>query len=177
MVYSIDANNHLIQHEYAITDDLNPNSIIASNTTGKISPRHVSFSNHCLDTGLNVATGSPLTVVGQDNTHLFNADTVPECSKSRLLTHLILYAVPDRSSLNLDVWNCSAGFINSTSQIQPLLKENSTYLALTSHQNGSIYVMYDQGNGPQIEEWKVPKVSGDPWNSVQNVTAKFNVHS
>jgi hypothetical protein len=89
-----------------------------------------------------------------------------------LLTYLILYAVPDRSSLNLNMWNCSAGF-NSTSQIQPLLKENMTYLALASHQDGSVYVMYDQGNGPQIEEWKVPTVSGDPWDSISNATARF----
>jgi len=147
----------LVQNEYALTDDLNQN-IIPSNST---------------DTGISLAPQTPLTVVGQDNTHLYTTTTVPECSKTRLLTHLILYAVPDRSSLNLNVWNCSAGFVNSTTQILPLLKKDTMYLALASHRNGSVYVLFDQGNGPQIEQWTVPLVSGDPWTTVQNVTAKF----
>jgi hypothetical protein len=126
-----------------------------------------------LDTGITLVNQSPLTVVGQDNTHFFTMETVPECSKKQLFTHLILYTIPDRSSVNLNVWNCSSGFVNSTSQIQPLLKPNTTYLELASYNNGSVYVLFDQGNGPQIEEWVTPLVSGDPWKPARNVTAKF----
>jgi hypothetical protein len=96
------------------------------------------------------------------------------------LTNLILYAVPDRSSLVLSAWNCSTGFLNHTSEIEPLQKANATYLSLAAMSDmvtgdGNVYIMFDSGNGPQVEEWTVPTRAGDPWVTRRNVTVNFDL--
>jgi hypothetical protein len=94
------------------------------------------------------------------------------------LTNLILYAVPDRSSLVLSAWNCSTGFLNHTPEIEPLQKANTTYLSLAAMndpvtKDGNVYIMFDSGNGPQVEEWTVPTHAGDPWVTRREVTVDF----
>ena len=107
---------------------------------------------------------------------------MPECTHNDDLraTNLILFAVPDCSSLILNAWNCSSGYLDHTSEIQPLQKANTTYLSLASTLdkatgNGSVYIMFDSGNGPQVEEWTVPKRAGDPWITSRNVTTDFGL--
>jgi hypothetical protein len=95
------------------------------------------------------------------------------------LANLILFAVPNRSSLVLSAWNCTTGFLDHTSEIEPLQKPNTTYLSLAAMSDrvtgdGNLYVMFDSGNGPQVEEWTVPKRAGDPWVTSRNVTVGFN---
>ena len=40
---------------------------------------------------------------------------------------------------------------------------------------GSLYMLFDQGTGPQVEEWTVPKHAGDPWAGRRNVTVDFGL--
>ena len=142
--------------------------------------KHRDFTDNASATGLSVQPRSPLTVVSQDNQPLYTQATLPECTHGDDLraTNLILYTVPDGSSLVLSAWNCSSGYLNHTSEIQPLQKPNTTYLSLTSSLdratgNGSVYIMYDSGGGPQVEEWTVPKRSGEPWTTRRDVTTDF----
>lgn len=105
---------------------------------------------------------------------------MPECTRSRPLTNLIFFATADRSALVLSAWNCSSGFLDNTAEIKPLQKANTTYLSLAATNDrvsgdGDLYVMFDSGNGPQVEEWTVPKRAGDPWVRGRNVTNDFNV--
>lgn len=65
--------------------------------------------------------------------------------------------------------------MNHTSEIEPLQKANTTYLSLAAMNDketgdGNVYIMFDSGNGPQIEEWTVPKRAGDAWVMNRNVT-------
>lgn len=114
--------------------------------------------------------GTPFTVVTQDNRVLFDKDTLPDCFSSHPLTHLILYATPDRTSLNLMSWNCSHAAYSTSSYIQPLLKPNRTYIALASHSDSRAYVMFDEGNGPEIEEWTAPATADvTAWSGVRRV--------
>jgi hypothetical protein len=73
----------------------------------------------------------------------------------------------------MSTWNCTVGFVDTTAQIQAFMKTNATYLALTSHGDAKVYVMFDLGNGPLIEEWTVPRYSGDKWGAVRNVSTNF----
>lgn len=41
--------------------------------------------------------------------------------------------------------------------------------------DGSVYIMFDSGHGPQVEEWTVPKRAGDPWVTRRNVTVDFGL--
>ena len=57
-------------------------------------------------------------------------------------------------------------------------KPNTTFLALSALNDkntgeGNVYVMFDSGNGPQIEEWDMPTYAGDPWETSRNVTVDF----
>lgn len=76
----------------------------------------------------------------------------------------------DATGLNLYSWNCSSGFVNQTSQITSLLRNKRRIFSLASHVDGKIYVRFDAGRGVQIEEWAVPKISGDEWVVTGNVT-------
>jgi hypothetical protein len=92
---------------------------------------------------------------------------------------LILFAVPDRCSLILSAWNCTTGFLDHTSEIEPLQKANKTYLALAAMSDrvtgdGKVYI-FDSENGPQVEEWTVPKRKGDLWVTSRNVNMGFNL--
>lgn len=96
------------------------------------------------------------------------------------MTNLILYASPDRTSLLLTAWNCSTGFTDQTSEIQALQKPSTTFLALSALNDketgdGNMYVMFDSGNGPQVEEWDMPRYAGAPWETSRNVTVDFTL--
>jgi hypothetical protein len=163
MLYTVDTNNLLVQHEYTLNDNLTTDIISTTDKRKCSNPCHkIQFNNahQRPATNLNVQPNSPITITRQDNTPLFTTDLLPECSKSHPLTHLIVYTVADRSSLVLNTWNCTDGFIDTTEQIQAFMKPEATYLSLASHGDAKIYVMYDQGNGPLIEEWTVPQYSG-----------------
>lgn len=88
--------------------------------------------------------------------------------------------MPDRSSIVLSAWNCSTGFLNHTSEIAPLQKPNTIFLALAAMSDmetgdANVYIMFDSGQGPQVEEWTVPTRAGDPWVDVRNVTVDFGM--
>ena len=122
---------------------------------------------------------SPLAVAVQDNQPLYRADTLPECAKRRPLTHLIFYASRNSQRLILSAWYCSTGFSDHTPQIKPLQKPNTTYLALSALNDrargkGVIFIMFDPGTGPQIEEWTVPSLAGDPWVTRRDVNTDFS---
>ena len=96
------------------------------------------------------------------------------------LTHLILFAGPDRSSLVMIAWDIISGFLDHTFEIAPLQKPNTTFLSLaamsdTATWDGNVYIMFDSGSGPQIEEWTVPKRAGLPWVTSRNVTVDFQM--
>ena len=104
---------------------------------------------------------------------------MPECAHKTPLTHLILYTTPDRNSLILSTWNCSQGFLDHTSQITPLQKASTTYLSLSTgndkrKENNSVYIMFDSGGGPQVEEWMVPEQAGNPWMTNRSITVEFS---
>jgi len=88
---------------------------------------------------------------------------LPSCAGTDPLTHLILFAGEDRQDLKLVSWNCSSGFVDATNRIAGLLKPKRTYLsvATTSASNLTfvdqrVYVLYDEGKGPIMEEWQIP---------------------
>lgn len=133
-----------------------------------------------LATGLRLEPQSPLAVVAQDNQPLYTTDTLPECAQNTPLTNLILFTVPDRTSLVLSAWNCTTGFLNHTSEIMPLQKANTKYLSLAAMSDkatgdGNVYIMFDSGNGRQVEEWTVPKRAGNPWVTSRKVTVDFDL--
>jgi hypothetical protein len=41
--------------------------------------------------------------------------------------------------------------------------------------DGKLYIMFDYGRGPQVEEWTVPKRADDPWITSRNVTMDFDL--
>ena len=140
------------------------------------------YANFLTATGLTVEPRSPLAVVAQDNQPLFgtNPDPLPQCMHDTPLTNLIIFTTPDRSLLVLNAWNCTAGFQDHTAEIQPLQKPNTTYLSLAAMSDrnsgdGSLYIMFDSGNGPQVEEWTVPKHAGEPWTTTRAVTTDFGL--
>ena len=123
------------------------------------------------DTNFEFPPGTPLCLTARDNRASFTKETLPECAKSAtgaLITHLILFATPDRKSLRLVSWDCSRGFTEQQGRIEGLLRPGRTYLDLASASAGGaglggerVYVLYDAGSGPEIEEWEVPDGSGD----------------
>lgn len=167
MLYTVDDHKNLRQHEYTISNtDRDSKTVI--------------FANSESATGLTVEPRSPLAVVAQDNQPLHISDTLPGCTPDKALTNLIIFAVPDRSSLVLSAWNCTSGFLDHTSEIEPLQKANTTYLSLAAMSDkvtgdGNVYIMFDSGSGPQVEEWTVPKRADDPWVTSRNVTTDFDL--
>lgn len=122
----------------------------------------------------------------EDNRNWYSDDDLPQCARGTagsFLTHLLLFASPDRQTLTLVSWNCSSGFVAQQNRIEDLLKPNRTYLGLatTSASNltfvgQSVYVLFDEGAGPQVEEWRVPSSGGyntaeqnGVWNLLGNV--------
>lgn len=70
--------------------------------------------------------------------------------------------------------------MDHTSEIKPLQKSNTTYLSLAAVSDrvtgdGNLYIMYDSGNGPQVEEWTVPSRADDPWIKSRKVTTDFDL--
>lgn len=104
-------------------------------------------------------------MVSQNNTSLFTVAERPECSWPFPLIQLLLYPSANRSTLNLVAYNCSSGFVSPAPQLAPVPKENRTYLALLSHGDAKVYVMFDEGDGPEVEEWAMPELSGDAWDA------------
>lgn len=134
----------------------------------------------CLVTGLTVDPQSPLAVVAQDNRPLYTTDPKPGCMRNAPLANFIFFAVPDRTSLVMNAWNCTSGFLDHTPEIKALQKANTIFLSLSATNDratgdGSLYIMFDSGTGPQVEEWTVPKRAGDPWVNSRNVTVDFGV--
>lgn len=116
----------------------------------------------------------------QDNTKYYTNDTLPECTRTDanpFLTHLILFASQDRKSLTLLSWNCSSGFTSVQTRVASLLPEKSErqYLGLSAAANSNmslvgqrVYVAFDDGSGPVVEEWQVP----DSGNGTLDVAAQ-----
>ena len=164
MLYTVGDNDKLGQHEYTIGDSVDSTSLV-SMTSESATP-------------LTVDSRAPLAVVAQDNQPLYTTDTLPECTQQTPLTNLIFFATPDRSSLVLSAWNCTVGFEDHTAEISPLQKPNTTYLALAAMSDratgdGDLYIMFDSGRGPEIEEWTVPKRAGDAWEVSRKVDVDF----
>jgi hypothetical protein len=66
-------------------------------------------------------------------------------------------------------WNCSAGFVDISDSLNAVIHKKRHYIALSSHDDAKVYVMYGDGDGPQIEQWSVPPYSGLPWTKIQAV--------
>jgi hypothetical protein len=123
-----------------------------------------------------LSPGASLAIVVQNNTSFYPEwGDRPECSRISPVTHLILYSNADRSGLILNSWNCSSGLINQTAQIAGLMGPDRRYLGLASHDDGKIYVQYDQGFGPEMEEWSVPKTSLEQWTITHKVNVKLEI--
>lgn len=132
-----------------------------------------------LATIYTLAPHTPFCVSTQDNRNYYTTTTLPECAEDAQLTHLLIFATADRSSLNLISWNCSSGFTDQQIQIAPLLKPDRVYLGLSSTLNSlsatnqRVYVLFDGGDGPEIEEWQVPEVSDNAkWKVLGSVPVK-----
>ncbi|KAL5878155.1 hypothetical protein ACKVWC_007305 [Pyricularia oryzae] len=148
-LYLADSNENLMQCQFDFQ----------TGNLGRLSP-----------TAFKLQAQAPLAVIPRDNTGFYNRDTLPECARSAPYTHLILFASLDRSSLSLVSWNCSGGFVDQTSKIRPLLivpdRPKRTYLGLAAPQpdglanntpsSGRVYVLFDAGDGPEVEEWEAP---------------------
>ena len=119
-------------------------------------------------TDFRLSPGVPVTALTQDNTPLFPtwADR-PQCSWLLPPTQLFIFGSDDASTLNAVTWNCSDGFVDITSSLANVLKPKRSYLALSSHDDGKIYVMFDAGDGPQIEQWAMPRFSGQIWDEAK----------
>lgn len=100
----------------------------------------------------------------QDNRPYYTTATLPECASTaqEYNTHLILFASADGRDLSLVSWNCSSGFTDQRGRIAAFLRPGRAYLALANSLTSSdavdqrVYVLYDDGAGPAIEEWQVP---------------------
>lgn len=126
----------------------------------------------CLLSGTtyNLAPRTPICVTTEDNRNYFSDATLPECAQTNtgaFITHLILFASEDRKNLTLVSWNCSSGFVDASNRIEKLVKPGRTYLDLTTtsasnltFDDDRVYVLYDEGKGPAVEEWKVPASGG-----------------
>ncbi|EJT74826.1 hypothetical protein GGTG_08664 [Gaeumannomyces tritici R3-111a-1] len=138
-------------------------------------------------TAFKLSPQSPLAVIARDNTGFYSRDTLPACARAAPYTHLVLFASPDRSSLSLVSWNCSGGFAEQTAKIKPLLlvrdRPGRTYLDLAAPQpdglanttpsSGRVYVLFDAGDGPEVEEWEAPDGGTDAaWKVVGSVSVK-----
>jgi hypothetical protein len=175
LLYAAKPNGQLAQYLYNVSDD-------SAREFGSTNSTSIAWLEECacqLTWQLAVITDpvlSPrtaLVVIAQNNTSLYPTwGDRPECSRNAPLTHLILYTNTDRSGLNLDSWNCSSGLINQTNNIASLVGRNRKYLGLASHQDGKVYVQYDQGFGPEIEEWAVPQNSLANWVMSGKVNVK-----
>ncbi|KAK4542781.1 hypothetical protein LTR36_006157 [Oleoguttula mirabilis] len=168
MLYTIGDDNKVGQYEYSINDDEPVDSALVVSLTSQST------------TPLTIDPRAPLAIVAQDNQPLYTdyGLTLPSCYQETPLTNLIMFATPDRSSLVMNVWNCTAGFQDHTSEIQPLQKLNTTFLALAAMSDratgdGNVYLMFDNGTGPQVEEWTVPRRAGDPWVVSRKVDVNF----
>ncbi|KAI0140003.1 hypothetical protein F4776DRAFT_677254 [Hypoxylon sp. NC0597] len=132
---------------------------------------------NAVNTAFDLAPHTPICVTIEDNRNYYTDATLPQCAQSNIgafITHLILFASADRKNLTLVSWNCSSGFEIQQSRIENLLLPDRTYLGLatTSASNltfvgNRVYVLYDEGNGPEVEEWQIPS-SGDSSVSGQN---------
>lgn len=138
------------------------------------------------DTAFDFPPGTPICVTAEDNRNFYTPKTLPECALSKagaFLTHLILFATPDRKDLTLVSWNCSSGFVTQNDRIEGLLRPGRTYLDLAAASASNltfvgdrVYVLFDGGDGPEIEEWGVP-ASGEgnedgqngPWGLIGSV--------
>lgn len=129
------------------------------------------------DTSFDFPPNTPICVTAEDNRNFYTSKTLPECAQSKtgaFLTHLILFATLDRKDLTLVSWNCSSGFVTQTERIEGLLKPGRTYLDLAAGSTSNltfvgdrVYVLFDEGDGPEIEEWGVP-ASGEGNEDGQN---------
>ncbi|KAJ8133256.1 hypothetical protein O1611_g360 [Lasiodiplodia mahajangana] len=128
-----------------------------------------------ISTTFNLLPHTALSISTQDNRDYFTNTTLPDCARGdQPFTHLIMFPTPDQSSLNLISWNCSSGFVNQTTKIEPLLKAPRTYLGLANTvssldpEDQRVYVLFDGGDGPEIEEWQVPPGSRDAdWRALE----------
>lgn len=166
MLYPVGDDSKLGQYEYTINDNVDSTSLVSITSQSS--------------TPITVDSRAPLAIVAQDNQELYTTETLPQCYQETPLTNLILFTASDRGSLKLSAWNCTAGFEDHTTEIEPLQKANTTFLALAAMSDratgdGNVYIMFDSGRGPQIEEWTVPKRAGDPWTTSRKVDASFNL--
>ena len=143
-------------------------------------PKPLALTTSSTATGLTVDPHAPLAIVAQDNQYQYPTNTAPQCLFDTPLAQLIIYTTPDCSSLSLNAWNCTSGFVDQTPTLQPLQKPNTTFLSLAAMSDkatgiGNLYLLFDQGTGPQVEEWTVPLHAGDPWTGRRNVTVDFGL--
>ncbi|KAI6357976.1 hypothetical protein MCOR25_007490 [Pyricularia grisea] len=165
-LYLADSNENLMQCQFDFQ----------TGNLGRLSP-----------TAFKLQAQSPLVVVPRDNTGFYNRDTLPECARAAPYTHLILFASTDRSSLSLVSWNCSGGFVDQTSKINPLMvvanRPGRKYLGLAAPQpdglanstpsSGRVYVLFDAGDGPEVEEWQAPRGGTDAaWEVIGSVPVR-----
>ena len=188
MMYTVDDSKKLQQHEYTISDTVfDPNTVVALTSESRKftfeGPRiFIRMLIVLVATGLNVDPHAPLAIIAQDNQPLYgDISHLPECTHNTPLTNLIIYTTDaSRSSLSLSAWNCTSGFVDQSADLKPLQKANATFLSLAGMSeratgNGSLYVMFDVGRGPQVEEWAVPKHAGDLWVTSRPVQVNFGL--
>jgi len=80
----------------------------------------------------------------------------------------------------MSAWDRTAEFKDYTSEMKPLQGAETTSLSFdalsdraTSDRN--LYIMFDSGRGPKVEEWTVPKRLGEPWTVGKRVDVDFAV--
>ncbi|KAK4221935.1 hypothetical protein QBC38DRAFT_491053 [Podospora fimiseda] len=140
------------------------------------------------ETTLPLSPGTPICITTEDNRNYYSSSTLPECatpSRGTSLTHLILFATPDKKDLNMVSWNCSSGFVDQKSRISGLLKPGRTYLGLSatpqsqtnlSFVDQRVYVMFDEGKGEvKMEEWQVPSSGGTSGNLAVGQGGEFKL--
>ncbi|KAK3723043.1 hypothetical protein LTR37_002189 [Vermiconidia calcicola] len=170
--YSIPAGSTFSLSHYGVENYLR---VYSASMQNKVQQSVYYAANHTLTetqvTDFELPPGAPITALTQDNTPLFPtwADR-PQCSWFLPPTQLFLFGSADKSTVNAVTWNCSTGFVDITPSLQNVLKPKRDYLALSSHNDGKVYVMFDAGDGPQIEQWTVPQFSGQMWEHVSPVT-------
>ena len=129
-----------------------------------------------LATNFVLGLATPFFVAIQD--FQTDSDRAPtQCIGDSPKVHLILYAAEDGSSLSLVTWNCADGFVQSPDKLKDVLKTDSDrkYLGLSGTQgDNKLYVIFDAGDGPEIEQWEMTLFSNeDPWKVVGKVPVKY----
>ncbi|KAL8399745.1 hypothetical protein RB594_000232 [Gaeumannomyces avenae] len=137
-------------------------------------------------TAFKLSPQSPLAVIARDNTGFYSRDTLPACARAAPYTHLVLFASPDRSPSRSCRGTAPAASPSRPPRSSPCCssaaapagptwawRRRSPTGWSTQRRPRAGYVLFDAGDGPEVEEWEAPAGGTDAaWKVVGSVSVK-----